>query len=410
MNIFQKAYWDDLNSYLKKIIPKADRVYRLEDTSKITATLKNFDYVLLPHSLSSALDVQSDLETIKSKTGYDTKIIIVTYNFLWKPVLDVASVIGFAKRHTKEPNWLSSRDIENFLYLAEYELVRVTRRYLMPIPIPYVSSFINRFISPLPLISRLSLNTIYVAKPQKPKHDYSVSIIIPARNEAGNMKNIFKKIPAVGTQTEIIFVEGGSSDETFKTIENEIQKNKTKITAHLFKQKGTGKGDAVRLGFSKAKNNLLMILDADLTVPPKDLGKFYDAIASGKGDFINGSRLVYSMESKAMQTLNYFANYLFGHIFTFLIGQNIKDTLCGTKVLLKKDYLKIVKGRKYFGNFDPFGDFDLLFGAARLHLKIIDLPVRYRDRTYGSTNINRFRHGFLLLKMAMFATIKLKFI
>ncbi len=410
MNIFQKAYWEDLNDYLSKIVPKTETSFTIRDTSKKTSTLKSFDYILLPHSLSRTLDVQSDLEVIKSKTGNNTKIVIVTYNFLWKPVLDVASLIGFARKQTKEPNWLSSRDIENFLYLAEYELVRVTRRYLMPIPIPYVSSFINRFISPLPFISRLSLNTIYVAKPKKNKHEYSVSIIIPARNEEGNMKNIFRKIPKLGTQTELIFVEGGSTDETFSTIENEIQKNKTKIPARLFKQKGTGKGDAVRLGFSKAKNDVLMILDADLTVPPKDLHKFYESISSGKADFINGSRLVYSMESKAMQTLNYFANYLFGHIFTFLIGQNIKDTLCGTKVLLKKDYMKIVKGRKYFGDFDPFGDFDLLFGAARLHLKIIDLPVRYRDRVYGETNINRFRHGFLLLKMAMFATIKLKFI
>ncbi len=410
MNIFQKAYWDDLNDYLKKIVPKTERSYTIRDTSKTTATLKKFDYILLPHTLSRTLDVQSDLSAIKAKTGSDTKIIIVTYNFLWKPVLDFVSLIGLARRQTSEPNWLSARDIENFLYLAEYELIMVTRRFLMPIPIPLVSSFINRFVSPLPLISRLSLNTIYFAKPKKTRHDYSVSIIIPARNEAGNMKNIFKKIPTVGTQTEVIFVEGGSTDDTYLTIENEIQKNKTKITSHLFKQKGVGKGDAVRLGFSKAKNDVLMILDADLTVPPKDLRKFYDAIASGKGDFINGSRLVYSMESKAMQTLNYFANYLFGHIFTFLIGQNIKDTLCGTKVLLKKDYRKIVTERKYFGDFDPFGDFDLLFGAARLNLKIIDLPVRYRERVYGTTNINRFRHGFLLLKMAMFATIKLKFI
>ena len=153
-----------------------------------------------------------------------------------------------------------------------------------------------------------------------------------------------------------------------------------------------------------------MILDADLTVPPEDIPKFYDAIAGSKGDFINGTRLVYPMEGEAMRFLNYLGNHFFSWVFTWLLDQRFKDTLCGTKVMFREDYIKLTKNRKYFGEFDPFGDFDLLFGASRLGLKIRDIPVHYKERVYGSTNISRFRHGLLLIKMTAFAAKRLKFV
>jgi glycosyltransferase involved in cell wall biosynthesis len=177
----------------------------------------------------------------------------------------------------------------------------------------------------------------------------------------------------------------------------------------FLRQRGVGKGDAVRLGFENAEGEILMILDADLTVTPEDLLRFYAIVRSGKGEFINGVRLVYPMENQAMQFFNLIANKLFGWIFTWLIGQNVKDTLCGTKVLSKRHYEMIAANRKYMGEFDPFGDFDLLFGASRLNLRIVDVPVRYRERRYGTTNIRRWRHGWMLLKMVAFGLRRLKF-
>jgi len=257
------------------------------------------------------------------------------------------------------------------------------------------------------------MTTFTLARPfqTKPveKRKPSVSIIIPARNEAGNIKAIFERTPEMGKQTELVFVEGHSQDNTLQHVKNQIANHPQK-TAIILNQEGKGKGDAVRLGFSKSKGDILMIMDADLTVAPEDLPRFYNALVSNKGEFINGVRLIYPMEKHAMRFLNILGNKAFSFLFTFLLGQPIKDTLCGTKVLWKKDYQRIAANRAYFGDFDPFGDYDLIFGATKLNLKIIDMPIRYRERTYGETNIQRWKHGWLLLRMVVFAARRLKFI
>jgi len=238
----------------------------------------------------------------------------------------------------------------------------------------------------------------------------SVSVIVPARNEAGNIENAVLRLPVMGPDDELIFVEGNSSDNTWEKIQEVQKKYGSSRRLIIAQQTGKGKGDAVRKGFSLASKDILMILDADLTVPPEDLPKFYDAIVSGHGEFINGSRLVYPMEGQAMRFLNMLTNKFFAMAFSFVLGQHFKDTLCGTKVLTRRQYTRLAEHRKFFGEFDPFGDFDLLFGAARLGLKIVEVPIRYRDRVYGTTNISRWRHGFLLLKMLLFAALRIRFI
>jgi glycosyltransferase involved in cell wall biosynthesis len=233
--------------------------------------------------------------------------------------------------------------------------------------------------------------------------------VVPARNEAGNIEQIFARTPEMGAGTELIFIEGHSKDDTYQAIQAAIAKHPERST-QLFRQEGVGKGDAVRLGFRKATGDVLMILDADLTVAPEDLPRFFDALRSGDADFVNGVRLVYPMEKKAMRFWNLLGNKFFSLAFSWLLGQSIKDTLCGTKVLSRANYERVAANRAYFGDFDPFGDFDLLFGAARLSLRIVDLPIRYRERTYGTTNIQRWRHGWLLLRMLLFAARRLKFV
>jgi glycosyltransferase involved in cell wall biosynthesis len=249
---------------------------------------------------------------------------------------------------------------------------------------------------------------VVLRKRAKPRtSDLSTTIVIPCRNEKGNIRAAVERLPQFGTEQEIIFVDGHSTDGTPDEILDVIEERRDK-QIKFFVQKGTGKGDAVRLGFAEASGDVLMILDADLTVPPEELPKFYAALASGKGEFINGSRLVYPMERQAMRFLNILGNKFFSLALSWLLGQRLKDTLCGTKVLRKEAYERIAAGRSYFGEFDPFGDFDLLFGASKLNMKIVEVPIRYRERTYGSTNISRFRHGLLLLRMTFFALRKLK--
>jgi glycosyltransferase involved in cell wall biosynthesis len=290
-------------------------------------------------------------------------------------------------------------------------MIRVGREILWPVPTPLLSTFFNKFVVKLWPFDLLALTSILVARPM-PKQDrenVKVSVVVAARNEAGNIPGIFDRVPQMGLGTELIFVEGHSNDNTFEAIESEIAR-RPEVDARLYKQPGKGKGDAVRTGFQQASGELLMILDADMTVPPEDLPRFYEAWQSGKADFVNGVRLVYPMENRAMRFFNLLGNRFFSLLFTWLLDQNIQDTLCGTKVLSKRDYEFIAANRSYFGDFDPFGDFDLLFGAAKHNLRIVDLPIRYAERTYGDTNIQRWRHGVILLRMAFLAMRRIKFV
>ncbi|RJR28770.1 glycosyltransferase [Candidatus Microgenomates bacterium] len=388
---------------------KKNSKYKYYYYSEINKIKDKFDYILITHALAEIEDAQKLITSLAKLSHSDTRIIVTHFNFLWKPILDLAEYLGLKIPSEVQPNWFSEGDIDNLFYLSNYDKVKSGRRFLVPVNIPYLSDFVNKYISPLPLVNNMSLVSYSVYRPNAQNSKYSVSIIIPVRNEAGNMKNIFKKIPKFAKTMEIIFVEGHSTDNTFEVVREEIRKYKGSINARLFKQKGKGKADAVRLGFSKARNQLLMILDADLTVAPQELEKFYDAMCSGKGEMVMGSRLVYPMESMAMRSLNILGNKLFSLAFSFILGQKIKDTLCGTKVLTKKSYAAIEANRSYFGDFDPFGDYDLIFGAAKLNMKIVEIPIRYKERVYGTTNISRFTHGALLVKMVMFAAKKLKF-
>jgi glycosyltransferase involved in cell wall biosynthesis len=310
-------------------------------------------------------------------------------------------------------NWLTVEDITNLLSLADFEVIRHRVEILWPLKTPLFANLCNRYLAKLWPFKYFALTHFLISRPRSKDEPLSeeplVSIIIPARNEAGHIPQIFERTPQMGRGTELVFVEGHSKDDTYETIEREIVAH-PEWQCKLLRQTGVGKGDAVRLGFENAKGDVLIILDADLTVPPEDLPRFYKVLRSGKGEFVNGVRLVYPMEKEAMCFFNLVGNKFFSLAFSWLLEQKIKDTLCGTKVLWKKHYNMIVANRAYFGDFDPFGDFDLLFGAAKLNLKIVEMPIRYRERSYGATNISRWRHGWLLLKMVLFASRRIKFV
>jgi glycosyltransferase involved in cell wall biosynthesis len=320
------------------------------------------------------------------------------------------------KPRTPTQNWLSTRDINNLLYISGFDVYRNSKRLIFPFYFPVLSFIFNKYLAKFPFFRFFSLNIYSFAKPLPETHPesyaqkFSTTVVIPARNESGNIENAILRMPVFGKHVEIIFIEGNSTDDTWLKIREIQQKYKDTHDIKIGQQKGKGKADAVREGYKMATGDILMILDADLTVPPEDLPKFYNAIASGMGDFINGTRLVYPMDKEAMRFLNYLGNHFFSWAFTWLLEQRFKDTLCGTKVMFRHDYLKLIRNRKYFGEFDPFGDFDLLFGAHKLNLKIVEVPIRYRERTYGSTNISRFKHGVILLRMCAFASRKCKFI
>jgi ubiquinone/menaquinone biosynthesis C-methylase UbiE len=374
-----------------------------------------FDFIVFSDTLGYFEDIQVAFRRLNRVCHRGTRIIITYHSFLWQPFLKVAEWFRLKMPQAKL-NWLNKGDVVNLLHLEGFDIVKQGRRFLFPKFFPVVSWFFNKYIAHLPILNRLCITGYIIARPflaesgPPPDGAYSVTVIVPARNEKGNIENAVKRIPEMGSHTEIIFVEGHSADDTLAEIERVCEAYKDKRDVTYTVQDGKGKGDAVRKGFAMAKGDILMIQDGDLTAPPEDLPKFYNAISSGKGEYINGSRLVYPMEKQAMRMLNVFGNKFFSLMFTWLLDQPMKDTLCGTKVISRENWERLVANRGYFGDFDPFGDFDLIFGSAKMNLKIVEVPLRYRAREYGDTNISRFRHGWLLIKMVFFALNKIKFV
>jgi len=370
-----------------------------------------FDVIILSDVLNDLWDVQAVLTHLQRYCDKSTRIIFNVFSHAWEYPRHFFEMLGLVTPNLSQ-NWLTPIDVHNLADLAGYEQVKHWEEVLCPLPIPVVASFCNRILVKMPLFRAAALTNFYVFRPhsKSDKRDAvpSVSVIVAARNESGHIDELMQRIPDMGSHTEIVFVEGNSTDDTYQVIEEAISKSAR--DCKLLKQPGKGKGDAVRAGFAIAKGDILMILDADITVPPEDLQRFVDVLASGAGEFANGVRLVYPMQDDAMRFLNLLGNKFFSWAFSWLLGQPIRDTLCGTKVLWATDYQKIANGRSYFGEFDPFGDFDLLFGAARQNLKILEVPIRYRARRYGETNISRWSHGWLLLQMVVFAARRIKFI
>jgi hypothetical protein len=368
-----------------------------------------FDVIIISDTLNYAADVQAVLERLHTVAKPETRLLLNFQSNLWRPLLALGRALRIG-RPAPQSSWLADEDVWNMLSLADWRLVRTDHRLLCPFSLGGIESVFNRWLAPL--FPWLCLTVFTVGRPARAgvaARPMSVSVVIPARNEAGNIQAAVERTPELGAGSELIFVEGHSRDDTWAEIQR-VQGQFPNRNIKILRQTGKGKGNAVREGFAVATGDILFILDADLTMPPEELPKFYDVVATGHAEFANGCRLVYPMETRAMQFLNLCANKAFGIIFTWLLGQPVKDTLCGTKVLSRTHYEKVAAGRAYFGNFDPFGDFDLLFGAAKLNLKIADVPIRYRERTYGQTNIHRWSHGWLLLRMVAFAARKLKFV
>ncbi|MCL5070903.1 MAG: glycosyltransferase [Actinobacteria bacterium] len=382
------------------------------DADKLNLDHK-FDYIILSDLIGYLDDVQTVFENLQTVCHPKTKIVVTYYNFLWESTLKLGEKLRLKMKEYHQ-NWLSKLDILNLLDLANFETIRSGAILLLPVYIPILSEFLNKYISKFFYLSNLCFINYSIARPMQEEaavnNDYSCSVIIPARNETESIERAVQEIPEMGRFTEIIFVEGHSKDNTLEEIKRVCEKYKNTKNIKYYVQDGKGKKDAVFKGFDIANGDILMILDADLTVAPRDLQKFYNAIASGKGEFINGSRFVYPREKEAMRFLRMTANKFFSLLFTWILGKYFKDTLCGTKVIFKSDYEKLKKSMDYFGNFDRYGDYDLILGSYKQNLKIVEIPVHYKSRTYGSTNIGMWKGGTNLLRTAFHAMKKIKFI
>lgn len=373
---------------------------------------EKFDVIILDYLPGYLKDIHQCIANLKPACHARTRIYVLSLNHVWKPLLEFGKLIGIVTKQPEDCNWISSDDLCNILELNAFEVIEKTTEQLLPFRLPLFSAFFNSFLSRVPFFRMFGMTDVAIARPiARPEinGDISCSVVVPARNESGNIRAALERIPVLGRKTEIIFVEGNSVDDTWEVIQREVEAYDGPHAVKFLQQPGKGKWDAVYAGFNVAEGDVLVIQDGDLTAPPEDLPKFYDAIAGGHCEFANGCRLVYPMESEAMRFLNLLGNKFFAMALSFVLGQNLKDSLCGTKMMLRTDYLRLLKRIEVLGDFDPFGDFNLLFGSAMMDLRIRDVLVRYRDRQYGDTNISRFRHGFILLRMTWFGLRKIRF-
>jgi glycosyltransferase involved in cell wall biosynthesis/ubiquinone/menaquinone biosynthesis C-methylase UbiE len=390
---------------------------------------EKFDFVVASDLIGELGDITAMLECFHRASHESTRLILTFHSPTLEAVLRTAQRAKLAMAPLRQ-NWVGLDTAKSMLALSDLRVTLEEHALLVPVPIPLVASAANRLLSGRRAFKYFDLLNVLVAEavPERPQPKaLKCSVIIPCRNEIGNIDAAVERMPDLGPETEIIFVDGASTDGTKERIEEVIDRYRGLKDIKLILQMPEadyagpkdhpdaptvmlklGKGDAVRKGFEAASGDVLMILDADLTVPPEDLPRFLYPLATGKGRFVNGTRLVYPMEERAMKFVNYVGNWFFSKLFTWLLEQPIRDTLCGTKVLLKSDYEKIKAGRKHFGEFDPFGDFDLLFGAARLRLPIVEVPVRYKRRLAGVSKVRVSQHGWLLVGMSLIAFRRLK--
>jgi len=370
---------------------------------------ETFDYILFDH-VSDTVDVLRAFQRLRPACEPHTRLLIYTYNHLWEPINSVAERLRI-KMPMPEQSWLSERDLREVLHLAGFEWLRTYRLILFPKWVPLLSEFMNRLLARLPILNRLCMVNLLVARPVAVPRDpkqVSVSIVVPCKNERGNVESAVQRIPVLGRHTEILFCDDKSTDGTAEEVRR-VQQKYPERDIKLLDGPGVCKALNVWTGFRAAQGDVLMILDADLTVMPEELPHFLETIVQGKGEFINGSRMVYPMQKLAMKFTNMAGNKFFSMVFSYLLDQTLKDTLCGTKVLWRVDWKRIEPRLGSWGISDRWGDYELLFGAAKLHLKILDLPVHYQERIYGTTKMVRvFRNGLNMLRMCWAAFLKFK--
>lgn len=399
---------DDTGQLLEAVdAPQKESVGRDQDFPNLTDERDKRTAILINGTFNHDFDIQALLMQLKTRLARTSRLVVVLYNPYLRWAYYLTNRLGIRKGELPS-TFVTRVDLQNIAKVAGFEIVRQRLAVYFPWRMLGLGTAINRLMPLIPLARWMSLTSVVVLRPLVPASQQGISCVIPARNERGNIENALTRFPDLGREAEIIFVEGHSTEGTWEEILRVSTKYRDQFRILAVQQPGKGKADAVRLGFSHAREELLVILDADLTMPPEMLARFAFAYDQGHGDFINGSRLVYPMEGAAMRFLNRMGNIFFAKMLSAVLDVRLGDSLCGTKLLTRHDYARMVAWRKDFGEFDPFGDFELLFPAAELGLEIVDVPVRYLARTYGETNIQRFRHGLQLLKMTWIGLVRIK--
>jgi ubiquinone/menaquinone biosynthesis C-methylase UbiE len=352
-----------------------------------------FDAALLTNTLEYAYDIGAILDRARAALRDNGRLLITTANPVWSPIFKAASKVGMRIPEC-DRLWVTNEDLDNLLKLHGFEVVDKRMDLVLPKPVPGLGDALNWAVSRTPVMRYLGSTQLIAARklPEKARA-YSVSAIVPCYNEAGNVERCVREMVKLGSRTELIIVDDGSKDGTAALVNPALRSDiDVKVVSY---SPNVGKGNAVQRGFERATGDILMILDADLTTHPEELGPLYEAMSTGRAEFVNCTRFVYPMDGQAMKFANYVGNKVFTIAVSLVMDRRVSDTLCGTKAMFRTDYEHFTMGR------DPWGDYDFLFGAAQLRLAVCELPVHYRDRLAGVSKMNSMKHAKNLVRMCL---------
>jgi len=363
---------------------------------KNSETNNKWKTVILTFPLNNFVNLVGFFDKLDSSLNEEAKVIVSYYSKIWKPFFFIFSLFGLIRNY-KNSLFFSKDTLEIFLRTGNFEISKKIPNYFIPFNIPIINKFLSILINFLPFLDNLSVTKVFYLRKKnyKKRQNKKISLIIPCKNEQGNILNIVtdaKKELII--PYEIIFVDDKSSDNTFQII-IDCKKKFSDVDIQVTKGPGKGKSLAVNEGIKIATGYYSIIFDADMTVNMKDINVFYNAISNGNADIINGSRLVYKPYTGAMRYLNFLGNKFFSKLSSFITGELITDTLCGSKCFITKDF-KIFNEFKDNNNInDIWGDFNILYSSNFYGLKCIDLPVRYYERVEGETKMKKRFYFFL---------------
>jgi hypothetical protein len=393
---------DQVNSHL----PQSDFQVKAGEQLTLEAGL---DVVIISDALDEAMDVGQLHEPVQAVYSPETRPIFNYHSNLWDSLFTAAHRLGLRRKALQSDLWVTA-DAKSLPDLSAWDVAQL-HHFLVAADRGRLGSIIDHYPA---LIHPLFCLTVSIAARSRgrpaasPARALSASVVGPARNEAGSIAGAVARTPTMSEDSNLIFERGYSRDDTWTRIQK-VAANHPPLKIEALRPSDRGKGDAELAELAAAASDVLTALEADPTTPHEELPKVYEVIASGKAELADGVSLIYPTSQRAMQFLYLRAKNSFGLIFSWLLCPPAKDTLWGTEVLRRAQYENIAANRTYFGDFDPLGDFDLGFGAATQNLKIADTPIRHRERTHGETNIQRRRHGWLLLRTVIFPPSKLKF-
>ena len=339
----------------------------------------------------------------------DTKIIIISRNLVWMIFIKLLkSLFSFSP---KKNNFLPYSYLDNLFSICNLEVIRNEKIITLPIYIPFFTNLINRIFR-LPLLNIFCLSNITILKKKDQNFsnnkDLRVSFIIPCKNEENNIKTFENEIKNSNQSNEYLFGDDNSMDKTI----DEIDKLSKKLNNNkILKYNGPGvcKSENVYKGIELSSGDIIVVYDADLTVDFKDVEFSIDILKNTNADFINCTRMIYPQKDGAMKFSNFIGNSIFANLFSLLFRKKITDTLCGTKIFFKKDWVKIKKNITGLGVKDLWGDFDLLIGAYKNNLKITEVPVTYHERKEDNTKMTSvFLNGIRMLSIVLVAFYKLR--